>query len=377
MICWATFSASFVLESNQVPQPRYFHMKNVLLLSALCLSFASIAQTDNLKTFRKLTKKHEKTSDYVFIPSGTIKRVNEQSEDKPFVQETPSTDRFEFNIDSFFMGKFEISNGNYLEFVTDVLATNPLLAQSYLPDTLVWRDKMGFNEKYTEYYFRHPAYQNHPVVGVSYNQMVAYALWRTEKYDANEDRRFKKVRFRIPTEDEWEYAAKGGLTLSNLTWGSNSTLDYKGNARANFRAMSQLGIYRDSAVVEFQGETKMRQVFLSNGHPMERSSYYSVINNYADVTAPVNAYNPNGYGLYNMSGNVEEMVNAQYVRTDDLFQFDSDTIAQRTQLWGVTKGGSWNDPGYYLQIPTRQFFNDPTKASREVGFRLVMDIVEF
>lgn len=351
-------------------------MKQILLASFFAATLFSVnAQyKDSLKVFRKLTKSCEKSTDFVFIPSGAYSRGSNDS-DIP----TPDLNGYYFrnhvvSIDSFFMQKFEVSNRQYLEFVNAMLEEDSVIGKTFLPDTLVWRDRQGNNEAYVEYYLRHPAYENYPVVGVSYNQVKAFAAWTTKKYNDNPDRVFKAVKFRLPTEEEWEFASKGGNHYSYLPWGHNATLNSKGEAYANFRGVSQLSVYRDSVVLDYGGEVKKRPVYLSTGAMMaaENPQGYN-----SDVTAPVNSFEPNPYGLYNMAGNVEELIDAYYLRDPKMYEFMTDERVKSDAPWGVTKGGSWNDTGYYLQYPVRQFYATPDDASRETGFRLVMEVVQY
>lgn len=365
--------------SNQYQLPRSLKMKHTLLLFRILFAIASFNASaqykDSLKTFRKLTKSYQKTSDYVFIPSGAYQR-GDNGEDVPRRGVSGYYLRAHtVSIDSFFMGKFEISNANYMEFVNDKIKENTTLGKSFLPDTLVWRRPEGWGEKYTDYYFRHPAYQNSPVVGVSYTQAKGYAEWLTEQYNKNEDRIFKQVRFRIPTEEEWEYAYKGGLSNPCLPWGSYSTINHEGKPRANFRVVSQLSVYRDSAIIEYNGVTKKRPVYLSNG--MREWDNIAGNLNYADVTQPVNALSPNGYGLYHIAGNLKEMVDAYPFEEFKDVLFTAADYTKNDRTWGVTKGGGWNDTGYYLQYMVRQHYTDEHSADAETGFRLVMEVLDF
>ena len=113
-----------------------------------------------------------------------------------------------------YASKYEVTNFDYLEFLywtklhKDKKAYNELL-----PDTLKWMEKiLGYSDKYVEYYFRHPSYRNYPLVNVSYEQANAYCAWLTafmnEKLD---DKHIKKIVYRLPTEEEWEQAARGHL----------------------------------------------------------------------------------------------------------------------------------------------------------------------
>ena len=102
-----------------------------------------------------------------------------------FVTAPRNNDRRTLTVSSFFMDKYEVTNigwREYLEWNNFVFgSTNPELVKLLLPDTTVWRDEMAYNEPYTEYYFRHPAYSFYPVVGVSWDQAMAYCQWRTDR----------------------------------------------------------------------------------------------------------------------------------------------------------------------------------------------------
>lgn len=103
-----------------------------------------------------------------------------------------------------------------------------------LPDTLVWRDSILFNEVFVEYYFRHPSFNNYPVVGISYEQAVEFCKWRT--YVANQGEYFRannikdqlnhlqdsfpiRYFYRLPTKKEWEMIASGELPVQEFPYG--------------------------------------------------------------------------------------------------------------------------------------------------------------
>ena len=88
-------------------------------------------------------------------------------------------------VSSFYLDETEVRNVDYLEYLYWI---NRVYGQSYpevykkaLPDTLVWRDKLGYNEPFVESYLRHPAYRNYPVVGVSWTQANDFCVWRTDR----------------------------------------------------------------------------------------------------------------------------------------------------------------------------------------------------
>lgn len=196
-----------------------------------------------------------------------------------------------------------------------------------LPDTLVWINQKYRNESYAEYYLRHPAYQDYPVVGVDYGKIQFYCYWKTQKYnqflESCSNCNFDLVLFRLPTEKEWEYAARGGNLNANLPWNHegfrNKTKKYQGDMLANFASG--------------RGALKNKKG----------------LNDNADVTAPVHSYWPNDYGLYNMTGNVAELV----------------------QQKGFSKGGSWKSYAHKLKITNSEDFPFPNSHT---GFRVVMEI---
>ncbi len=217
------------------------------------------------------------------------------------------------------MSPTEVSNKEYREFLEGVRNTS--YYGDVLPDTLVWRRKNSYGEPYIEYYLRHPAYDNYPMVGVSYEQAVAFCEWKEDQLNKIDTSRVVIVR--LPTEEEWEYAASAGGSYPIYPWEGNDMIDKKGKSRANF--VQGRGDYMGLAG--------------------------SSLGDNADITAPVKSYKPNKLGLYTMAGNVAEMV------------------AEK----GVAKGGSWNDRADDLKIKARQLYDKP---SSEIGFRYLVEVVD-
>jgi len=215
------------------------------------------------------------------------------------------------------------------------------------PDTLVWvRDfTYGFNEPLADYFW-HPAYDNYPVVGVTWSQAKAFNAWRTQLMNnwRNSNGQADVQRFRLPTEAEGEYAARGGLELSPFPWGGPYMRNAQGCPLANFKPM--------------------------RGDYVEDGGAYTV---------DISSYSPNDYGLYNMAGNVAEWTSTAYDETVYEFSHElSPEYSYHAKVTDppalhrkVTRGGSWKDIGYYCQTGTRSFeYRDTSKAY--IGFRSVM-----
>ncbi|TXB63909.1 SUMF1/EgtB/PvdOfamily nonheme iron enzyme [Vicingus serpentipes] len=216
------------------------------------------------------------------------------------------------------------------------------------PDTLAWIHDLtySFNEPMTKNYFWHPAYDDYPVVGVSWKQATAFCIWRTQLLESFLIGNGSAIvnDFRLPTESEWEWAARGGLDLSPYPWGG----PYIRNSRG---------------------------CFLGNFKPM-RGNY---IDDGGFHTVKINSYNPNDFGLYCMAGNVAEWTSnafdeSAYNFAHDLnpdYMYDAKENDPPSLKRKVIRGGSWKDVGYYLQTSTRTYeYQDTAKCY--IGFRCVM-----
>jgi sulfatase modifying factor 1 len=218
------------------------------------------------------------------------------------------------------------------------------------PDTLVWiRDfSYSYNEPMAKRYFSHPAFGNYPLVGVSWKQATAFCEWRTHYLNSflESKKRAQESDFRLPTEAQWEYAARGGRSQSMFPWGNYYLRNKKGCLLANFKP--------------------------GRGNYPEDGGFYTV---------RADAYWPNDFGLYNMSGNVAEWTSSIYYEGGYTFQHDmnpdvrfnaKDTDPPKMKR-KVIRGGSWKDVGYYLQTSTRTYeYQDSAKSY--IGFRSVIDL---
>ena len=215
------------------------------------------------------------------------------------------------------------------------------------PDTLVWiRDfSYAYNEPMARNYFWHPAFDDYPVVGVDWQQAKAFCHWRTHirnSFKGAEEPNTEE--YRLPTETEWEWAARGGRAIAPYPWGGYYIRNAKGCLLANFKP--------------------------GRGNYPEDGGFYTV---------KADAYFPNDYGLYNMSGNVSEWTETAfhpnaYHHQHDLnpdLKYDAKEGDPISATRKVIRGGSWKDISYYCQTGTRNWeYQDTTKSS--IGFRCAL-----
>lgn len=220
-------------------------------------------------------------------------------------------------------------------------------ALNIYPDTLCWIQDFtySYNEPWTKQYFWHPGYDDYPVVGVSWKQASAFSIWRTRFHNSalKAEGDYPVQEYRLPTESEWEYAARGGIALNMYPWGGPYIRNDQGCFLANFKPLR--GNYVDDGGL---------------------------------VTLPVGSYEPNEFGLYDMAGNVAEWTSGAYDESAYSFTHDMNPNYEYNALPDdppalkrkVTRGGSWKDIGYYLQCATRTYEYQDT-AKSYIGFRCV------
>ena len=211
------------------------------------------------------------------------------------------------------------------------------------PDTIMWlRDfQYSYNDPKMRMYFSHPGYANYPVVGVTWEQAEAFCHWRTELF--NNANPVGGQDYRLPTDAEWEYAARGGRNMALYPWGGNYVRDNTGCFLANFKPMR--GSYTDDT-----GATTMK----------------------------VGSFLPNDFGLYDMAGNVAEWTSSAYTVSSSTlvsdmnpsFQYNAKNSDPDVLKRKVIKGGSWKDIAYYLQCGAKTY-EYQNESRPYIGFRCV------
>jgi gliding motility-associated lipoprotein GldJ len=318
----------------------------------------SLNDKDGGFQFNPKSREQETGPGLVFVEGGTFTMGRVQDDPMRDWNNTPTQQ----HVQSFYMDETEVTNLMYLEYLDWTKRVFPpendnyrLIYQGALPDTLVWRNRLGFNETMTNNYLRHPAYAEYPVVGVSWIQAVEFSKWRTDRvnelilekegytkrgaritdidagstfntqtylksptdaYGGNTEisqggrtserilqrdstNLFVQLKdgillpdYRLPTEVEWEYAALGLGSLRSYNV-------YRGKKKYPWD-----GQYTRS------GKRRTRGDQMAN-FKQGRGDYGGIAgwsDDGADITAPVKSYEPNDFGLYDMAGNVAEWV---------------------------------------------------------------------
>lgn len=400
-------------------------------------------------------------------------------------------------VSSFYIDQTEVANIHYREYLHWIEKTfdDPSyekVVDGAKPDTLVWRNELSANEPLVENYFRHPTFNQYPVVGVTWRQANDFCIWRsnrvnelilvqkgiaspnqikkiqgqaeenfnTKSYllgvytvqpskspkktklvdDNGKPRNFVTIEdgillpdYRLPTEAEWEYAAMGYITQNpNVKNKEGKRGEELYLNRQVYTWSKNINGLRDNRMGSWQGK------FMAN-FKRGAGDYMGIaggLNDNASATSSITQFAPNSFGLYNMSGNVNEWVadvyrpqsskdiddfnpyrgnvftkfvkdeNNEYVkdslgrikkaivsdeetrsrknyqRNNLLDYADGDSLSFATYSSGtntlisnksrVYKGGSWDDRAYWLSPGTRRFL-DEDQSSATIGFRCAMD----
>lgn len=220
------------------------------------------------------------------------------------------------------------------------------------PDTTAWINDFdnAYNEPYTRMYFSHAGYNDYPVVGVSWEQANAFSNWRTEYLRRSLGREGVFIEpYRLPTEAEWEYAARAGNSETPYPWEEILPMDERGCFYANFKPM--------------EGD------YVRDGHV---------------ITSPVGTFKANDFGLFDMAGNVSEWTSTAYTEslnrlTSDInpeYRYDAAKEDPYKMKRKIVRGGSWKDVAQNIRSDLRMWEYQNEQRSY-IGFRNVRSQIGF
>lgn len=224
--------------------------------------------------------------------------------------------------------KYEVSNKEYRKFLnilrnegSEVYGNSALELAMY--DSLQWEKQFpsSNNRAMMMHYHNNPAYDQYPVLNISWDAANLYCEWLTNWYNSMPRRSFYRVQFRLPRAYEWEYAALDKESPNEYPTSNGRLQDANGRYLANVR---------------FQPAT-------DNPNQVTKTVSY---------TAPVSSYTANPRGIFHLTGNVAEMTSER----------------------GLVKGGDWFSPADYGKVDAQRSVELPSPL---VGFRVFMEILEY
>ncbi|WP_205635384.1 gliding motility lipoprotein GldJ [Flavivirga aquatica] len=307
-------------------------------------------------------QEQETSPGLVFVEGGTFTKGRVQDDVMHDWNNSPNQQ----HVQSFYMDETEVTNAMYMEYLDWIKRVYPPSDDNFraiyngaLPDTLVWRNRLGFNEVMTENYLRHPGYGEYPVVGVSWIQAVEFANWRSDRvneYNLERAGYLKRDSKITDVNAESNFNTDTYINAPTLTYGGNEEIinnerrsrrnvrvDAEGN-ESNIYATRETGIispkYRLPTETEWEyaalGLSEIRSYNLYRGrkkYPWDgqytragkrkvrgdqlanfkqgKGDYGGIAgwsDDGADITNKVKSYDPNDHGLYDMAGNVAEWV---------------------------------------------------------------------
>ena len=273
-----------------------------------------------LSSFNSITKNKLKLpEEFVQIPSGTL-YMDFQGDMPDSVQRIA--------VEGFYMSKYEVTNLQYRQFFSEAAAgMTKEEAEKIACDSNAWTAFAAYCEPLANFYYSHPAYNNYPVVNVSYEGAMKYCEWLEERIQ--KDNPGFEIEVVLPTKAQWVYAARGGRRQAMFPWGNYYLRNKKKEPMCNFRIVSDHQIYRNRKT--------------GKADVAERSG----LSNNQVFTATVKSFYPNDFGLYNMCGNTAEIISEK----------------------GICMGGSWNDFGGDIHILAEARYD---RSSPTAGFRPVL-----
>lgn len=261
-----------------------------------------------------------------FTSKKELKKAKKQLEGFQFI---PTSETNEFS--GFFISTTEVSNLQYNKFFKSI-DKNSANFQTAKRDSMKWKEHLAFYKGWIKHYSTNSKFDKYPVVNISHDAALLYCEWLTKTH--NNQFPENKMTFSLPTRKEWITAAKAGKNDANYPWGYDLLTNEKGENMANYH-------YPMNELMSYNKKTKsFEPVTAKIKYPLNR------VSENATITAPVYAYWPNKYGLYQMSGNVAEMILEE----------------------GVAMGGGWLSGGYDIRTTSEETYEE---ADPTIGFRVI------
>ena len=291
-------------------------MKTRFSISVISMLFFALLSSSFLldkKPKHPFGRKFKVPKSYTYIPSGTLETKN----------------KTKISVLPFFMSKTEITNLEYNEFLADLKKQGKMeeyeLAKQH-PEK--WRERRPtYGEPFVETYGMHPAYNDYPVLTISKKGAELYCQWLTEKLQSKYPKH--NISFRLPTEFEWVYAARGGHEYAPYPWGGFYYRNSKGKILANFRRLG-------GESIRYDRKNDKYEVVIGNQNKLSMPS-------------PAKSFFPNDYGLYNMVGNAAEMISTRSIKTNE--------------KGNRTKGGCYDSTAFHITIDSEDEFDGWTEPS--------------
>lgn len=300
--------------------------KLIALLLLATISHAVLAQKKVKKIPDILSEKH-----WAYIP----KKVDLT---KSSISDTPAKI---VETGDFFISKYEVTVHEYRRFLASLPSEE---VKKHIPNQDGWKLISSQKERIFEFYHQHTGFDNYPIVNIKKEDADAFATWLSHEYNGQKKRKFKKVSFRLPTEAEWELAARGDQTNKVVhPWGSPYMQSKDGKYKANVLRVSGRMI-KNSWDKDGNPKVEVLDSFLKN------KSFV--------LTSRIATYPETQFGLFDMIGNVSEMTTSEHPEKKGAL---------------ITKGGSYALSEYWAQIDSQY----PLEGSNAfTGFRLIMEVIE-